>query len=88
VRRGTIRVNPALAVVADQAAYYRGEARRCRAMMRTAKTVAGFRRWAELADEYDQLAVALERSGRSQVQHMPMQQPQPVQQQQAKQKSK
>jgi hypothetical protein len=82
-------VNPSLVVMADNAAYYRGEARRCRAraMMRPARTVAASRRWAELADEYDQLAVALERSGRPHVHHIPMQQPQPVQQQQAKQKS-
>ena len=74
--------------MANDAAYYRDEARRCRKMARAAKSIVASRRWAELADEYDQLAVSLERGGRPAVRHFPTQQPQPVQQQQSKQKSK
>ena len=47
-----------------EAGHYRNEARRCRAMARAAKTVLVARRWHELADEYEQLAVSLERNGR------------------------
>jgi hypothetical protein len=54
-------------------------------MARTAKTVEVARRWHELADEDEQLAVALERSGRPPVPHTPTQQ-QPMQQQQSKAK--
>jgi len=54
-------------------------------MARTAKTVEVARRWHELADEYEQLAVALERNGRPPVPHTPTQQ-QPMQQQQSKAK--
>jgi hypothetical protein len=65
--------------------HYRNEARRCRAMARVAKTVEVARRWHELADEYELLAVALERSGRPSGLHAPMQM-QPMQQQQSKAK--
>ena len=44
--------------MADSESYYREEARRCRVMARTAKTDAAAWRWAEIADEYEQLAVA------------------------------
>ena len=73
--------------MADSDSYYRAEARRCRAMARAAKIGATSRRWAELADEYEQLAVALERSGRASAQRVPKQQPQAVQQPQAKLRS-
>ena len=69
------------------AAYYRDEARRCRKMATAAKTIEARRRWAELADEYEQLAASLERAGRMTAKPMPMRQ-QPVQQQQGKQKTK
>ena len=68
-----------------EAGNYRDEARRCRAMARAAKTVQIARRWHELADEYELLAVAPERSGRPPVAHAPMQM-QPMQQQQSKAK--
>jgi hypothetical protein len=68
-----------------EAGHYRNEARRCRAMARTAKTVAVARRWHELADEYEMLAVTLERSGRPPGVHTAMQM-QPMQQQQGKAK--
>jgi hypothetical protein len=67
--------------MADSASYYRDEARRCRMMARTAKTGATSRRWAELADEYEQLAVARERGGRPPARGSARSQPQPVQQQ-------
>ena len=70
--------------MADNEPHYREEARRCRMMARAAKTIAAARRWAELADEYEQLAVALERSGRLGVRRILPRQPQPVQQQQGK----
>ena len=54
-------------------------------MARAAKTVAVARRWHELADEYELLAVALERSGRPARLPAPIQM-QPMQQQQAKAK--
>jgi hypothetical protein len=54
-------------------------------MARAARTVQIARRWHELADEYELLAVALERSGRTPVPHTPMQM-QPMQQQQSKAK--
>ena len=76
----------ALMLQMGDATYYREEARRCRRMAAAAKTVPASRRWAELADEYDQLAVAPERSDRP-AKRFPMQQ-QPVQQQQSKQKAK
>lgn len=61
--------------------YFRDEARRCRELARTAKMIDTARRWVELADEYDQLAVSLERrSNPPPLQRAPMQQ-QPVQQQ-------
>ena len=62
--------------------YYRNEARRCRQLARIAKTIDAARRWTEIADDYDQLAISLERSGRPIVQRVPMQQ-QPAQHQQA-----
>jgi hypothetical protein len=68
----------------DNGADYRGEARRCRMMARTAKTAATAWRWAELADEYEQLAVAVERSGRLGARRTPPQQPQAAQQQQGR----
>jgi hypothetical protein len=73
--------------MADSESYYRTEARRCRAMARAAKTGATARRWAELADEYEQLAVVLERGGRRPANRLPRQQPQVVQQPQAKLRS-
>ena len=54
-------------------------------MARAARTVQIARRWHELADEYEMLAVALERSGRTPAAHTPMQM-QPMQQQQSKAK--
>jgi hypothetical protein len=56
-------------------------------MARAAKAVAVARRWHELADEYELLAVTLERAGRTPAPgaHTPMQM-QPVQQQQSKAK--
>ena len=51
-----------LGLMAD-AAYYRDEARRCRQMAQSARTVAASRRWADLADDYEQLAFL--REGRS-----------------------
>jgi len=65
------------------AAYYRSEARRCRQMAGTARTVTTSRRWAELADDYEQLAASLERRGRTRMRHLPMRQQ--VQQQQSRQ---
>ena len=67
------------------AAYYRSESRRCRRMASTAKTIMAARRWIELADEYDQLAVSLERGHRPAL-YVPIQQP--IQQQQSRQKAK
>ena len=66
-----------------EAGHYRHEARRCRAMARAAKTVTIARRWHELADEYELLAVALERGGRAAAPPAPPQM-QPMQQQQSK----
>jgi hypothetical protein len=73
--------------MADSNSYYREEARRCRMMARAAKTRTAAARWAELADEYEQLAVALERGGRPPAHRTSRQQPQPVQQQQSKLRS-
>ena len=67
------------------AAYYRDEARRLRALARARRNrnTASATRWSELADEYEQLAASLERSSSSRIHRMPMpQQPQIVQQQQ------
>ena len=63
--------------------HYRAEARRCRRLAGDARTIETARRWFELADEYDQLAVFLERTGASAppVQRTAMQQ-QPMLQQQ------
>jgi hypothetical protein len=61
--------------------YYRTEARRCRRLAGDARTIETARRWFDLADEYDQLAVSLERGGVPPSQGVPMQQ-QPMQQQQ------
>ena len=68
-----------------EAGHYRGEARRCRAMARAAMTMQIARRWHELADEYELLAVALERGGRPPVAHAPMEM-QPMQQQRSEAK--
>jgi len=74
--------------MSESESYYREEARRCRMMARTAKTRTAAGRWAELADEYEQLAVALRRSGRPPALHRALrQQPQAVQQQQSKLRS-
>jgi hypothetical protein len=63
--------------------YYREEARRCRKLAAGALNLESARRWFELADEYDQLAVSLERRGSPPpVQSVRMQQP--VQEQQRK----
>jgi hypothetical protein len=43
---------------------YRGEAHRCRMMARTSTTDESSRRWLELADGYDQVAISIERTGR------------------------
>ena len=53
---------------------YRDEARYCRLMARTT-TAESSRRWSEMADEYEQLAVPFERAGhttdrRGSIQHV------------------
>jgi hypothetical protein len=60
--------------------FYRAEAARCRRLAEQGADRAARRRWQQLADEYDQLAVAMEPPP---VVRMPMQQ-QPMQQQQKK----
>ena len=61
--------------------FYRAEAARCRRLAAQGVDRAGRRRWQQLADEYDQLAAAMEPPPH--VVRMPMQQ-QPAQQQQKK----
>lgn len=63
------------------AAYYRNEARRCRAQAASAPNGEAARRWLRLAADYDHLAEALENNASAPQGSM---QPQPVQQQQKK----
>ena len=68
-------------------AYYRAEAKRCRASAADAKDAATAARWLQIARDYDNLANSLEAAPQSAPPaiHVPMQQ-QPVQQQQTKTK--
>ena len=61
--------------------FYRAEAARCRRLAAQGTDPAARRRWQQFADEYDQLAAALEAPPPAM--RVPMQQ-QPVQQQQKK----
>ena len=68
--------------------FYRAEAARCRRLAARGTDPAARRRWQQFADEYDQLAAAMEMPAPSApTVRMPMQQ-QPVQQQQKKTEEK
>jgi hypothetical protein len=76
-----------MAIMGD-AAYYREEARGCRALAAGSADSDAARRWCGLAADYEQLADALENcpdAARPPVQRVPMWQ-QPIQQQQKKAK--
>jgi hypothetical protein len=67
-------------------AYYREEANRCRKLAAASPDSEAAKRWRQLAQDYDQLAEALElgaAGGRAAFQRVPMQQ-QEIQQQQQK----
>jgi hypothetical protein len=64
--------------------FYRTEAERCRALAARGGDAAVRRRWHQLADEYDQLARALEGGSVAQTRPGPLQQA--MQQQQSKAK--